>query len=446
MRRLGQTDAGDAMTNSLWAQSVQLPSFAPLEGELNTDVLIVGGGLAGLLCAYLLAQEGVSYALIEADTLCHGVTRNTTAKITSQHGLIYQRLLRQFDADTARLYHQANVLALERYRRIAQHIPCDLEEKDAFVYALQDTGELDLELDALNKAGIHADFVKTLPLPFSVAGGLRFANQAQFHPLRFAAGIARELQIYEHTPMQAYENGTVVTPKGVIRASRIIMATHFPILNKHGGYSLKLYQDRSYVLALRNAQDVDGMYLDASGKGLSFRNQEDVLLIGGGSHRTGKRGGGWQVLEAFAKEHYPAATEVCRWATQDCMTLDGVPYIGPYSKSTPNLFVATGFHKWGMTSSMVSAMILCDLVQGRDNPYARVFDPSRTAIRPQLFANALQATLNLLTPTAPRCPHLGCALKWNRQEHSWDCPCHGSRFTENGALLDNPATGNLKRK
>ena len=434
------------MTNSIWANSCELPSFPCLDGDLKTDVLIVGGGLAGLLCAYHLAQEGVDYALIEADAICHGVTRNTTAKITSQHGLIYQKILKRFDADTARLYHQANELALERYRRMAEDIPCDFEEKDAYLYALDDTRALDRELDALNKAGIHADFVKTLPLPFRVSGALCFRDQAQFHPLRFALGIAKGLNIYEHTPMQSYENGAVVTPRGTIRATRIIMASHFPIINKHGSYFLKMYQDRSYVLALQNAQDADGMYLDASGSGLSLRNQGDALLIGGGSHRTGKHSTGWRAAEAFAKKHYPAAREICRWAAQDCITLDGVPYIGQYSAGTPNLFVATGFQKWGMTSSMVSAMILCDLVQGRENPYAHVFDPSRSMLRPQLFVNALESTAHILRPTAPRCPHLGCALKWNRIEHSWDYACHGSRFSKDGTLLDNPAAGNLKRK
>ena len=126
------------------------------------------------------------------------------------------------------------------------------------------------------------------------------------------------------------------------------------------------------------------------------------------------------------------------------MSLDGVPYIGQYSSRTPGLFVATGFNKWGMTSSMAAAMLLSDLVQGRKNPYAQVFSPSRTALRPQLFSNMGKAAVHLLTPRSPRCPHMGCALKWNPQERSWDCPCHGSRFTEEGKLLDNPATGGLK--
>ena len=187
------------------------------------------------------------------------------------------------------------------------------------------------------------------------------------------------------------------------------------------------------------------MYVDEAQTGMSFRNYENLLLVGGGDHRTGKQGGAWQELRDFTQQYYPKATEKYHWATQDCMTLDGVPYIGPYSAGTSGLYVATGYNKWGMTSSMVSAMVLCELVQGKPSPYAEVFSPSRTILRPQLAVNGFEALVGLLTPSARRCPHLGCALKWNPQEHTWDCPCHGSRFTEDGRLIDNPATGNLKK-
>ena len=184
--------------------------------------------------------------------------------------------------------------------------------------------------------------------------------------------------------------------------------------------------------------------MDEAQAGLSFRNYENLLLIGGDAHRTGKQGGSWQELRAFARQHYPQAEEQYCWATQDCMSLDGVPYIGPYSASTKDLYVAAGFNKWGMTTSMVSAIILSDLVQGKENPYQEVFSPSRSILHPQLAVNGFEAVVNLLTPTAKRCPHLGCALKWNPMEHTWDCSCYGSRFTENGKLIDNPATGDLK--
>lgn len=432
------------MIHSVWTDNVELPRFPQLEGDLKTDVLIVGGGMAGILCAYELEQSGVDYALIEADAICRGVTRNTTAKLTSQHGLIYGKLLRQFGLDAARAYWQANEAALQRFRQLAGEIKCDFETKDAYVYATSQLGQLEQEMDALQRIGVPATYVDKTALPFSVAGAVRFEQQAQFHPLKFVAGIVPTLHIYEHTPARTFANHTVMTSHGKITAGQIIMATHFPLINKHGSYFLKMYQHRSYVLALTHETALDGMYVDASKTGLSLRSYGDLLLLGGGGHRTGKRGGNWTELERFAQKYYPDAQEGCRWATQDCMTLDGMPYIGQYSKQTPGLYVATGFNKWGMTSSMVAAMVLRDLILGRENPYAAVFSPSRTMLRPQLFANAWEAVTNLLTISTPRCPHMGCALKWNAQEFSWDCPCHGSRFAADGRLLDNPATGNLK--
>ena len=186
------------------------------------------------------------------------------------------------------------------------------------------------------------------------------------------------------------------------------------------------------------------MYVDEADTGLSFRTHQNLLLLGGGGHRTGKPGGNYKELREFVAIHYPHAQEICHWATQDCMTLDGIPYIGQYSKNTPNLYVATGYNKWGMTSAMVAAHLLRDLIQGKHSEYARIFSPSRSILHPQLFLNGMEATMNLLTPSKKRCPHLGCALKWNKAEHTWDCPCHGSRFTKEGELIDNPATDDLK--
>ena len=431
--------------DSIWSQTAQLPAFGPLRSDLKTDVLIIGGGMAGLLCAYQLAQAGVDYVLVEADRIGGGITKNTTAKLTAQHGLVYDKLIREFGAERARLYLEANQAALEAYRTLCRNIDCEFEEKDAFVYSVDKRRKLERELKALDRLGFSAELTERLPLPFPTAGAVRFERQAQFHPLKFIAAIARDLRIFEHTKVLELGPGKAVTNGGRISAEKIVAATHFPMLNKHGGYFLKLYQHRSYVLALKNAPDVHGMYLDENEKGLSFRNYRTLLLLGGGSHRTGRRGGNWQELEHFAGRCYPGAQAAARWAAQDCMTLDGMPYIGPYSRRTAGLYVATGFNKWGMTASMAAAAVLTDLILDRKNPYAELFSPSRTMLRPQLAVNGLASALGLLTPTAPRCPHMGCALKYNAAEHSWDCPCHGSRFEEDGTLIDNPAADSKQR-
>lgn len=432
------------LKKSVWSDTVTLPQFSRLKRDLKVDVLVIGGGMAGLLCAYFLQRAGIHYALVEADRICSGITKNTTAKITSQHGLIYARMLRRFGAEKTKMYLDANESALNEYRTLCQTIACDFEEKDSYIYTLQDISEIEKERDALQKIGYPAKGVDKLPLPIPVAGAVQFPRQAQFHPLKFASAIANSLQIYENTKVRELIGTSAITDGGRIDAKKIIVATHFPLLNKHGSYFLKMYQDRSYVIALSDAQEVAGMYADEASSGLSFRNYNGLLLLGGGSHRTGKQGGAWRVLQDFAAREYPKAQLRYRWATQDCMTLDEIPYIGPYSARTPNLYVATGFCKWGMTSSMLSAMLLCDLVQGKENSYAQVFSPSRSILRPQLAINGFEAVTNLLTPTKKRCPHLGCALKWNKDEHTWDCPCHGSRFTADGNLIDNPATSDLK--
>ncbi len=430
---------------SIWEASAKRKHFAPLEKNIHTDVLIIGGGMCGLLCAALLHRAGVDYALVEAETICSGITKNTTAKITSQHGLIYHKLVQMYGTEKAKQYLLANEAAIGQYARLCANIDCDFVRKDSFVYHLTDRNKLEKEAAALKKLGTSAAICDTLPLPFPVAGAVRFQNQAQFNPLAFACAISENLHIYEHTRVRELVGTRAITSGGTITAKRILVATHFPFLNKHGLYFLKLYQHRSYVLALKNAPQVEGMYVDEAQKGMSFRNYKDLLLVGGGDHRTGKKGGNWAELRRFVRKYYPQATECYFWATQDCMSLDGVPYIGRYSPHTENLYVATGFNKWGMTSSMVAATILCDMMQGKENPYAGVFDPSRSMLHPQLACNAWEATVNLLTPTTRRCPHLGCALKWNPHEHSWDCPCHGSRFTKDGKLIDNPATGDLKK-
>ncbi len=428
---------------SLWEQTCDLPGFPAQDRDISTDVLIIGGGMAGILCACLLHEAGADYVLAEAETICHGVTGNTTAKITAQHGLIYDKMIRQMGIAHAKQYWQANQSALERYRTLCREIDCDFENQDSWVYARTDRNSLEKEALALRQLGATPVLKDTLPLPFSVVGGLCLPGQAQFHPLKFISAISKGLHILEHTAVRELVGLTVLTDYGKIRAKKIIVATHFPFLNKHGLYPLKLYQHRSYVIGLEGKSELDGMYVDKELKGLSFRRYKNLFLLGGGSHRTGKKGGGWQELEAFARQYYPTAAITCRWATQDCMTLDGLPYIGPYSSRTQGLYVATGFNKWGMTTSMVAAELLRDMVLGKENPNAQVFSPSRSILRPQLAINSFEAITNILTPTARRCPHLGCALKWNKEEHTWDCSCHGSRFTKDGKLLNGPATGDL---
>lgn len=429
--------------SSLWYSDCSLPKFDPLRENIKTDVLIIGGGIAGILTAHFLKQRGVECAVVEKDRICGGTTGSTTAKITYQHSLIYDKLLKSGGAEKAKGYLNANKSAFEEFEKLCKSIDCDFEYKDNYVYSVDDRKKIENELSALEKIGYKAKFYKNTPLPINIAGAVCFPRQAQFHPLKFLSAIAKDLNIYEKTFVRETVDNIAVTDFADIKAEKIIVTTHFPFINKHGSYFLKLYQHRSYAVALENAQNVNGMYVDENKKGLTFRNYKNLLILGGGAHRTGHNGGNWDALYKFADKNYPNSSVKFRWAAQDCMSLDDMPYIGHYSKRTEELYTASGFNKWGMTGSMLSAMLLADMVIGKENEYEKLFTPSRSILKPQLFVNGFEAAKNLLTPSKKRCPHLGCALKWNSAEHSWDCACHGSRFTKEGRVIDNPANGDI---
>ncbi len=429
---------------SIWSAYSEFKDFPTLDGDKKTDVLVIGGGIAGILCAYKLKQRGVNCILLEAEKICRGVTPNTTAKITSQHGFIFDKLVKSFGEEKTKMFLDANEKAIGDYQKLAEKIPCDFENKDNFIYSTDNLRKVEKEIKALERIGYRAEFTDKIPVPVEIEGAAKFRNQAQFNPLKLLSELSKDLEIYENSKVIEVRGNTAITFHGDVVADKIIIATHFPFMNKRGAYFVKLYQERSYLIAYENGPKVNGMYLDEATGGYSFRNYKNYLIVGGGDHRTGKQGGAYTQIRNFAKIHYPDCSEKYHWATQDCMSLDSVPYIGQYSPKTPNLFVATGFNKWGMTSAMVSANLLADLVMGKDNEYKEVFLPSRSVLTTQLFVNLGETAINLATPTTKRCPHMGCALKWNPDEHTWDCPCHGSRFTKDGQVIENPATDDLK--
>lgn len=432
------------MNKSLWHNEVKLPSFDSLKGNINTDVLIIGAGLCGLLCGYFLKQSGIDCIIAESNKIASGTSGNTTAKITSLHGAIYNDLIKKSGLETAQKYFDINQKAIKEYEKIAKSVDCDYTKSTAYTYSLTDKSKIENEYNALIRLGASAEFETRSPLPFKISALVSLKGQAEFNPLKFISYIIKHLKIYENTRILKVKDNVAYYDGGKISAKKIIVATHFPFIDKHGFYYLKLYQHRSYVLALRNAQNVNGMYVDEADGGLSFRNYGDLLLLGGGGARTGKACGNWNELIRFKDKYYPNSEIEYKWATQDCMSLDKIPLIGKYSKNTPNLLVATGFNKWGITSSMVSAMILTDMIKDFKNEYTDIFDPSRNILKPQLAINCFETLSNFVIPTTKRCSHLGCALKWNKYEHSWDCACHGSRFNRDGGLINNPANKDIK--
>lgn len=427
---------------SLWNDTISLPTFQKLESDINTDVLIIGGGIAGILTAYFLKEQGVDCVLVEKNRICCGNTSNTTAKITSGHGFIYSEIMKNFDIYTAKQYLEANNYALEKYKNIAKNFDCDFEIKDNYVFS-SDIKKIQEEINTLNRMKCEFEYVEKLDLPIQTVGAIKFKNQAQFHPLKFINSIIKDLNIYENTFIREIKDNLALTDRYKINANKIIITTHFPFLNKYGCYFLKQYQHRSYVVGIETKKLVNGMYVSNENNGFSFRNYKNLLLIGGGGHRTGKNGGNYRIIEDLIKDKFSDAKIKYRWAAQDCISLDSMPYIGNYSKNTSNLYVASGFNKWGMTGSMISAILLTDKILNNENQFFDVFDPARKTVKKQVLLNVSESFVNLINPIGKRCPHMWCTLKWNEIEHSWDCPCHGSRFDKKGQIIENPANQNL---
>lgn len=474
---------------SVWSESCKFRKREALNKDIKTDVLVIGAGIAGILTAYMLKQKGREVVVIDAAEIASGNTKNTTAKITSQHDLIYSKLITEFGEEKARQYAKANELAIKKYKEIIEdkRIECDFEEKSAYVYSLNEVDVLKEEAKVAKNLGIDAEFVQEVNLPFKIKGAVKFNNQAQFNPLKFLKGISNELIIYENTRALEIKENLVVTSGVNITANNIVVATHYPIMNAPGYYFMKMHQERSYVLALENTSEIDGMYIDLNKEGYSFRTYNNLLLLGGISHRTGENeeGGSYDKLRKVAKNLYPKAKEKYYWSAQDCMTIDGIPYIGRYSSETSNIYVATGFNKWGMTSSMVSAMIISDMILEKENDFSEIFSPRRFDLSLSInnIANDLIETAKnfiaqkVYIPSSEiehiknghggiieyngekvgvyknkegkeffvstKCTHLGCQLSWNADELTWDCPCHGSRFDYKGRLIGSPATKDL---
>jgi len=454
---------------SLWRQQTGIIKPHPDSPKGNIreshwDVIVVGAGMAGILTAYFLQKEGKRVLVVEAKTIASGQTERTTAKITSQHGLKYAKLVRNVGEEKAKLYAQANEQAVAQYARMVKElqIDCQFQRVDAYIYSCEQEEVLQEEAKVAEHLGIHAEFTMETELPFAVKGAVRFAQQAQFCPLKFVKSVSRELNILEHTLVTEIKDNWVITNRGILTADDIVVASHYPIKNVPGVYFLRQHQERSYVLALAGTEPIKNMYYGIDTNGLSFRQAGEYLLFGGSNHRTGtlyvRKGetrsvcqGAYGYLEQEAKLYYPKTRVEMRWSAQDCMPHDGIPFIGKYSMFTPHLYVATGFQKWGMSTAMVAAKVLCDTICGRGNVYAELFNPQRLLIRAgskDFLKDVGISTKNLTKGliSKKRCTHMGCALVWNGETKSWDCPCHGSRFTENGEILDNPAIVNLPQK
>lgn len=473
---------------SIWSKTVDMPERAPMQTDIAVEAAVIGGGLAGLLCAYYLQRQGKQVVVIEENRIGSGQTGNTTAKVTSQHGLRYASLLHNYGEGRAKLYAEANEEAIKEFAELIEEekIECDFEWVNAYLYSMEDSETLKQEYRAAKKLGIKAHYMEHTPLPFSVKGAVCFEGQAQLHPLKLLKALSEGLTVYEQTKALRVRGNCIFTNRGTIRAEHIIFATHYPFPRLLGFYSLRQHQESSYVSSFTGIPKFDGIFYSADKQGLSYRWYGDALLAGGGGKRTGKAAGisPWEGIREKLEALFPGCKQTACWSAQDCMPHDGLLFAGAISLWHPNWYVATGFQKWGMTGAMVSAGIICDKICGVENKYAKLFTPQRCHLKAawtklwkdigisgaELVKGHFYMPFKTVLPepgqakvirlglrrygvycdengtfhkTAIKCSHLGCLLQWNSWEKTWDCPCHGSRFDVDGRLLENPAQKNV---
>jgi glycine/D-amino acid oxidase-like deaminating enzyme/nitrite reductase/ring-hydroxylating ferredoxin subunit len=490
---------------SYWIASTPRTNYPTLEKDISVDVAIVGGGLVGISTGYFLKKAGYRVAVIEADRIGQGTTGHTTAKITSQHGLKYNKIKQDMGEELARQYADANETAIRTMEEIIKtnNIECDFEHRSSYVYTHSDQYVQKIMDEANTSAalGINAHYLDTTPLPFEVKAAVRFDNQAQFHPLKYLLSIAATIpengsHIFEQTRAIDIHHGNpnmIITKNGhKVSANFIVIASHYPFYDGLGFYFARVYQSRSYALGVRiNDKFPDGMYITAEDPTRSLRSQRydggEIVIVGGEHHKTGHGKDTmthYKNLRDFAVATFNVNDIPFRWSTQDCETMDKVPFVGLHRAGVPNIYVATGFKKWGMTNSTASAMILRDLIVEGRSPWQDVYNPLRRvpAARAEFIKENLDVAVNFVSGKLfPRpenfdikpgeaqhveiegqkvgaykdeqgdlhivdttCTHLGCELQWNNAEKTWDCPCHGSRFNYEGDIVEGPAHHPLK--
>lgn len=429
---------------SIWYEHVSLPEFPKLEKNLSTDIVVIGGGLAGILTSYYLTKEGFHVILLEKDRIGRGKTGNSTGVISLEHDVLYQDLVKEEGFSAAKSYLKENLSAIKAYQELARQYDFDLEERPLYLYATEKDEIIKKEVKVLNDLGISAKEVDKIELPFPVKKAAYIPGQFQMNPLKLIAALAPKLEIYEHSMVTRWKGHQVFVGPYRVSAKKIIVATHFPFINRVGLYFAKMYQKRSFVVALNTHRNLKGSYLNIEEKNFYFRDYKGYLIIGGNDRKTGTCGPTFQNLIDYGKKHEPNAKLEYLWANQDCVTLDQIPYIGIYSRLFPDVFVITGMNLWGMTQSMIAAHLMKDILLGKKKSKESIYSPHRGMISLQLFKNLGNFIRHLFTFHSKRCSHMGCALRWNETEKSWDCPCHGSRFSIEKEVIDNPAMRKIK--
>jgi glycine/D-amino acid oxidase-like deaminating enzyme/nitrite reductase/ring-hydroxylating ferredoxin subunit len=495
---------------SYWMASAAPPSYPPPTGDLDVDVAVVGGGIAGLCTAWELVAAGRRVAVVEAGRIAAGVTGYTTAKMSALHTLMYAHIRESAGAETARLYAESQQDAIDHVERTARElgIDCDWERQPSYTYAASEesVGQVRAEADAAAEAGLPASFVTETGLPFPVAGAVRVEDQAQFHPRRFLLGLAEAITarggvIVEGSRVRGLTEGEpcrLATDDGrTITARDVVVATHYPVFDRALLFA-RLVPHRELVVAAPIPADRDpgGMYITPEENTRSVRTApygdgRRLLIVTGESFTpgSGEITARYERLIAWTRQHFGVEEIAYRWAAQDNHTTDKIPYTGPLHLGARHVYVTAGYGGWGMSNGVMSGRLLAGLITDRPLPWTAVYDPRRVRPRreavPFLKAQAKVAAhfvgdriracrtgsvedLEPGTATVMRigveqcavyrdeagtvhalsatCTHLGCTVKFNDAEQAWECPCHGSRFAVDGTILQGPANRPLERR
>ena len=433
------TSKGEYMKeSSIWLENIKMNEFPILNNDMSTDVLIIGGGISGILCAYELKKRNIDCVVLEKGKIGQATSKDTTAFLTIHHEKLYVDLINELGKDKAKEYLCLNQGALDKYKELSKEFDFDYKEESSIIYTYEEIDKIFKERDVLLDLGIEAEIINELPLKLNIKAGLKVNNCATIHPLKLINELSKGLTIYEETKIVKLKKNRAITNRGnYISFSNVVICTHYPIHNVKGLYFPRLTQRKSYVVNLKHDQ-IEGMYTNLEDRGLYYRIYYNNLIVGGNDRDT-KETCIHNFLERI-KATFPNNEILNYWSGQDCITLDGVPYIGRFDAFHDNYYVVTGFNLWGYTWAMASSKIIADLLEKRKK-YPLV-DPLRVIINKQLFSNLGTSFKNLFTFRRPRCSHMGCALNYNKEERVYECPCHGSRFDKQGNVLNEPAKKN----
>lgn len=471
-----------------WATTASHQSYPPLRKSTRADVVIVGAGIVGLSTAYALSLAGASVVVLEGLRVGGQVTGRSSAKITSQHSLIYRHLRDTFSIDIAQLYANANRAGVDQIRTWVRElgISCDLEEKDAYAYTCGKSMLADIEQEAevARLLGFVAEVVERAPLPFQTAGALRFPGEAQFNPTRYLQGLAAAVAqaggtVFEKTRVRNITAGRrwrVTTEHGNLDADNVVLATNLPIAGP-GHYDIRTRPRGHIAMAFRVASAIilDGMFVGIDQPTHSIRTGRDdegpLLIVLGPAFVTGQDGNvaaRFRQLDEWARENLPVQQAVWRWFNEDYDSPDRVPYVGRPDKKAKGLYVATGFNGWGISNGTAAGLLISDQIQGRLSPWAKLYDPQRKGPKkynkgddthslvgsvdeiPRGQGGVIKRGKSMLAVSKSKngraravsasCTHAGCIVTWNNADLTWDCPCHGSIFSTEGKVIHGPAT------